>query len=270
MIILSLFHTLHRFSSEIRHRSLLNKRSRQGFTIVELLIVIVVIGILAAITIVAYNGIQTRAQTAALTSDLASASTQLRIDQTLNSAYPATAAAANSGRGLKASPGVSYRYTVNNASSPQTFCLAAFNSTTIYSLTESTQAASGSCYNVALGASSPSAVLTDGNIASNPYYNVSPGLVSATVDLGSAVDVSMIKVWHYYSDGRTYFATKTEVSTDNIGWTTVFDSATAGTYVETNAGKTSSISMQKVRYIRDWLNGSTANTGNHWVEIQAY
>ena len=33
---------------------------QQGFTIVELLIVIVVIAILAAITIVAYNGIQTR------------------------------------------------------------------------------------------------------------------------------------------------------------------------------------------------------------------
>jgi len=37
-----------------------NKQS--GFTIVELLIVIVVIGILAAITIVAYNGVQTRAR----------------------------------------------------------------------------------------------------------------------------------------------------------------------------------------------------------------
>jgi prepilin-type N-terminal cleavage/methylation domain-containing protein len=35
---------------------------KRGFTIVELLIVIVVIGILAAITIVAYNGIQTRAE----------------------------------------------------------------------------------------------------------------------------------------------------------------------------------------------------------------
>lgn len=34
----------------------------KGFTIVELLIVIVVIGILAAITIVAYNGVQQRAQ----------------------------------------------------------------------------------------------------------------------------------------------------------------------------------------------------------------
>lgn len=38
------------------------KKTINGFTIVELLIVIVVIGILAAITIVIYNGIQTRAE----------------------------------------------------------------------------------------------------------------------------------------------------------------------------------------------------------------
>lgn len=47
------------------------KQKRAGFTIVELLIVIVVIGILAAITVVAYNGVQQRANTAKRDSDVA-------------------------------------------------------------------------------------------------------------------------------------------------------------------------------------------------------
>lgn len=43
---------------------------KNGFTIVELLIVVVVIAILAAITIIAYNGIQNRAYDTAIKSDL--------------------------------------------------------------------------------------------------------------------------------------------------------------------------------------------------------
>ena len=41
-----------------------------GFTIVELLVVIVVIGILASISIVAYNGIQNKARASATDADL--------------------------------------------------------------------------------------------------------------------------------------------------------------------------------------------------------
>lgn len=64
----------------------------RGFTIVELLIVIVVIAILAAITIVAYNGIQNRAKTS---SGQAAASNVQKKVESYNAAvgsYPTGAA----------------------------------------------------------------------------------------------------------------------------------------------------------------------------------
>lgn len=56
-----------------------NRKRSEGFTIVELLIVIVVIAILAAITIVSYNGIQKRAAESAVKSDLRNAATALEV-----------------------------------------------------------------------------------------------------------------------------------------------------------------------------------------------
>ena len=65
---------------------------KTGFTIVELLIVIVVIAILAAVTIVAYNGISKRAKTAAQQSEIQSASRKIEAAKVTNpaDAYPAT------------------------------------------------------------------------------------------------------------------------------------------------------------------------------------
>lgn len=61
-----------------------------GFTIVELLIVIVVIGILAAITIVAYNGVQTRAFNTRVQSDVKNVQKIVEAYNAINGTYPST------------------------------------------------------------------------------------------------------------------------------------------------------------------------------------
>jgi prepilin-type N-terminal cleavage/methylation domain-containing protein len=59
-----------------------------GFTIVELLIVIVVIGVLAAITVVAYNGVQKRASNAQQATAAKGYAKLFKQYQTLNGGYP--------------------------------------------------------------------------------------------------------------------------------------------------------------------------------------
>lgn len=121
------------------------------------------------------------------------------------------------------------------------------------------------------GKSSPSSLLTDGATATNPYYGPSANVLdSVTVDLGSMIPLYHVGIWHYWSDGRTYSGTKTEISANGSDWTTIFDSAEEGTYPETSAGRFHSFEAQNVRYIRDYLFGSSSNTGNHWIEVAAY
>jgi len=136
-------------SLKLRRTSLV----KSGFTIVELLVVIVVIGILAAITIVSYTGISNRAKVAALQSDLTNASTQLKISQATNASgdYPANNCPTPGATEicLKPSNGNNFTtYTPNNAANPKTFTLTATNGTLSYQITND---------------SSPVVVAIDGN-----------------------------------------------------------------------------------------------------------
>lgn len=67
------------------------KLKQQGFTIVELLIVIVVIGILAALVITTFSGIQRKARNTERQTDVKSLHSQVEVFFTNNGYYPTLA-----------------------------------------------------------------------------------------------------------------------------------------------------------------------------------
>ena len=113
------------------------KQKQTGFTIVELLIVIVVIAILAAITIVAYNGIQDRAKNAAAQSAASQAAKKLQAYAVLNNdQYPATLADAD----IQNTDG-SLQYTGGGT----TFCVTATTQNVSYFQRNTAQTTKGAC-----------------------------------------------------------------------------------------------------------------------------
>jgi len=106
------------------------KSKQTGFTIVELLIVIVVIGILAAIVMASYKIIVQQAIDTSIKKELANASEQLKTYRLNNYAYPTANNCPTPGAGeicLEASSGTTYVYQVNNNADPKTFTLTATN-----------------------------------------------------------------------------------------------------------------------------------------------
>ncbi|NTW61383.1 prepilin-type N-terminal cleavage/methylation domain-containing protein [Candidatus Saccharibacteria bacterium] len=103
--------------------------TNSGFTIVELLVVIVVIGILAAITIVSYSSISQRATEASLKSDLSNATKQIELFKVADDSedYPGLIddcpSPASGNLCLLSSNGSTYDYEVNNSSNPKAYTL---------------------------------------------------------------------------------------------------------------------------------------------------
>lgn len=124
---------------------------RVGFTIVELLIVIVVIAILAAITIVAYNGITQRSQSAAAQSAVAQALKKVKTYAATNEErYPTNVSACSNPATtteLCISPGANATaiYVVENNAVPAGFCYSVSTSRGEFYTDESGAVLPGSC-----------------------------------------------------------------------------------------------------------------------------
>lgn len=139
-----------------------NQKNSSGFTIIELLVVIIVLGILAGIVIVLYGNVTSQARDTALQSDLQTAQSQLDAIRIRTSTYPASESEINNGSGLSESEGNTLTY----EQKPYGYCISASNpkaSSPFRYRTLEKRISQGDC--------SPSVTLLAGSTSSTGYAN---------------------------------------------------------------------------------------------------
>lgn len=120
------------------------RKHSQGFTIVELIIVIVVIGILAAITIISYSIVTTNARAQAVSTDLQSVASQLAKSKSDNGRFPATSDFSTMITPTNTSGKTTYTYNYNETTGA--YCLVATGYGASYYVTDTkSQPTAGSC-----------------------------------------------------------------------------------------------------------------------------
>lgn len=117
------------------------QKTRSGFTIVELIIVIIVISILSSLAIITYNGLVQQAVAASLQADLNNGTKQLKAYEAINGTYPVSIgdcpSPTESSICMRTSLDNSLTYSYDNAASPHTFTLTAWHENMAYRATES-------------------------------------------------------------------------------------------------------------------------------------
>lgn len=248
-------------------------KSKSGFTIVELLIVIVVIAVLAAITIVAYNGIQERARASSVASALNQANKKLALYQVDNpNQYPSDL----SSIGVTDGNNITYQYTVNNSTNPPTYCVTATTGPTSYKASSTaTTPTSGGCAGHGQGGQ---AAIT--NLAINPsassnwtYWSTNSGNASVTRDAAATRPGSLTT-----GSVRTTFTVAGTVSTQLWDGSTVpLVSVAPGESVTISAWVKSSVAGRTMNIQHRWrdsaniqvtqVGGPLATLSGNWEQL---
>ncbi len=200
--------------TQILHSSFVAKNSenRAGFTIVELLIVVVVVGILATLTVVSYVGLRNRAVDTQLKVDSENAAKQLAVSQATDGVYPSTTSSANNGQGLSKSSGTTYQYTVNNSSIPPTYCLSLTNPL------------STTGYHISNDSTGPTSGLCAGHV-SNPSGGTLP-VITSPIAAGGFTDHDL-----YFDNIASMHSAATGTPTPTVQWQVMTKNTTSGTWV---------------------------------------
>jgi len=269
--------------------TLLFFKNKKGFTIVELLIVVVIIAILAGVVILSYNGVRARAIDSSMQSDLRDSQATLKTEVASNSKFPATPSV------LKASNGAQYQYTYDNTTSPATFCLTTTADKRSFFINQFGNPTKGACPGHADGGVADEinwsqtnsistnwyagAMSTDAKTIVTGQYNTSliyrstnGGATWATVPSGTGQ-------WHSFAgtpDGSTFYAMKLQggISRSVDGgatWTTVTpppSSAPAWHDIQTSAD-TSVIAVRNSQGVfvsttngADWISAAALPSGS--------
>ncbi len=264
-----------------KHTHQHRRMSHPAFTIVELLIVIVVIAILAAISIVAYTGIQDKARETAALSLVSQTAKKLTAYQATdtNGLYPDSLTATD--LNLTDTDRAKLQYSVNNTTTPPTFCITATEGTLSYyqNTTTQTTPAKGGCNGHGQGG-----VAAITNLHTNPSagtnatgYSVSAaGSAGANARVATGGPSGIVNTYYQRSTTSTATSSPITVASTATGSSAIPVSPstayTISVYVKTSCAIGSGVRIDITQYDDAGVGtsssgGTTAATVDNWQRI---